>query len=106
MTMSNTSLLPPGEALTQLATRVKHLRLQKGFTQKGLSERAGIALSTWRRFEYTGEISSSSLVKALMVLDALDRVLDSLEHSNKNFKSLEHAMRDEASKPRRRGWLS
>jgi len=53
-----------------LAGRVKALRLDRGWTQEDLAERAGLALATYRRFERTGQISLERLLRLAVVLDA------------------------------------
>jgi transcriptional regulator with XRE-family HTH domain len=53
-----------------LAHRVKALRLQRGWTQEEIAERAGITLSTYRVFERSGRISLDRLLKLAVILDA------------------------------------
>lgn len=53
-----------------LARRVKALRLDRGWTQRELAERAGIALPTYRQFERAGTISLERLLKLSTILDA------------------------------------
>ena len=55
-----------------VARRVRHLRLERELTQKGLALRAGMSLSSLRRFERTGEIAFSSLIRIGFVLNAID----------------------------------
>jgi transcriptional regulator with XRE-family HTH domain len=60
------------EVARGLATRVRALRLVQNWTQKELSERAGLKLDTYRVFERTGKISLERLIRLARVLDALD----------------------------------
>lgn len=53
-----------------LGRRVKALRLDLGWTQQELAERAGITLATYRRFERTGQISLERLLRLAVILDA------------------------------------
>lgn len=53
-----------------LAERVKTLRIDRGWTQEELAERAGLRLATYRRFERTGHVSLERLLKLTVVLDA------------------------------------
>ncbi|MDR0284174.1 MAG: helix-turn-helix domain-containing protein [Propionibacteriaceae bacterium] len=52
---------PPGVA-RRLAERVRLRRLELDYTQQNLARRAGMSLSTYRRFEATGEISLHRLI--------------------------------------------
>lgn len=63
-------LQTPREMVRLLAQRVKALRLERGWTQRELAERAGLALDTYRRFERTGRISLERLLKLAVILDA------------------------------------
>ena len=47
------------------------LRLARGWTQRELADRAGIAFDTLRRFERTGMISLDRLVKIAVLLGAV-----------------------------------
>ncbi len=53
----------------EIARKEKARRKQKGITQEELARRAGLSLSSLRRFEQTGEISFASLVRIGAVLD-------------------------------------
>ena len=63
-------LQSPGEIARMLARRVRALRLDHGWTQQEVAERAGVALATYRQFERTGRISLERLLKLAVVLDA------------------------------------
>ncbi|TVP75147.1 MAG: helix-turn-helix domain-containing protein [Gemmatimonadales bacterium] len=68
--MLPSELQGPDEMARTLANRVKALRLQRGWTQAELAERAGIALSTYRVFERHGRISLVRLLRLAIVLDS------------------------------------
>jgi len=65
----------PNEICSLIAEKVKKRRLELNLTQEGLSSRADINLSTFRKFERTGEISLKSLVKIAFVLNSEDDLI-------------------------------
>ncbi|MEO8944992.1 MAG: helix-turn-helix transcriptional regulator [Gemmatimonadaceae bacterium] len=58
------------ELIRTIAGRVRALRLDRGWTQREIAARAGIAFETYRAFERTGSISLERLMKLAVVLDA------------------------------------
>lgn len=54
-----------------IVERVKRKRKQMRLSQKQLSQKSGVTYSSIRRFETTGEISLSSLLKMAHALDSL-----------------------------------
>jgi len=70
--MLSLNILPPKEVAMQLAFRVKSRRLELALTQNGLAIRAGMSLASYRRFERTGEISLSALLRVALAIDSLD----------------------------------
>lgn len=56
----------------ELIKRFKLRRKEKGFTQKVLSIRSGVSYASIRRFETSGEISFTSLLRLSTVLDCLE----------------------------------
>jgi HTH-type transcriptional regulator / antitoxin HipB len=63
-------LQSPRDMARMLAHRVRALRLDRGWTQQEVAERAGVTLATYRRFERTGHISLERLLKLAVILDA------------------------------------
>ena len=59
------------EISRELAERCRNLRLAQNISQKELSDRAGIALQTYRRFEQEGSIS---LERFIGVVHSLNRI--------------------------------
>lgn len=64
-------LRTPGEVARLLASRVRQLRLQRGWTQREMAERAGLTLASYRRFELSGRIALDRLLRIAVMLDAL-----------------------------------
>jgi DNA-binding Xre family transcriptional regulator len=59
----------------KLVSAVVKRRKTAGFTQQELSHRSDVSLASLRRFEHTGEIELSSLLKIAQALDCLDEFL-------------------------------
>lgn len=59
----------PIEIQKEVARKEKERRKRMGLTQEELASRAGLSLSSLRRFEQTGEISFASLVNIGSVLE-------------------------------------
>ena len=65
-------LKSPAEVNLSIAGNLRTLRKGRKMTIKELAERSGVPYSTIKRFEHTGEISLSSLVKLAFILDCTD----------------------------------
>lgn len=65
----------PSEVKIKIAQGAKQLRLQKGFKRTTLAKKSGVPSSSIKRFETTGDISLSSLLKIAAVLGSLDDFL-------------------------------
>lgn len=63
------SSVSPKDICKDISGRVKTRRLELNLTQSGLSNRAGVNIETYRKFERTGEISLLNLVKLAMVME-------------------------------------
>ncbi|MGV8091743.1 MAG: hypothetical protein AB2L24_07760 [Mangrovibacterium sp.] len=91
----------PDAILKIVAAHVKQRRLEKNYTQKALTSRAGIPLGTYRRFETSGEISLRGLVLvglALGMTDEFDRLF-----SAPAYRSMDELLDIKKSKKRKRG---
>ena len=67
--MNNLDLLKsPGDVNKEIAMRMRQRRKEKKFTQAQLSKRSDVSLGSLKRFERTGEISLSSLIKISFAL--------------------------------------
>ncbi len=59
-------------ACVQLVNRMRHRRKQMKMSQRKLAVRTGVSYASIRRFETTGDISLSSLLKIANALDCLE----------------------------------
>jgi transcriptional regulator with XRE-family HTH domain len=64
------NLLSPSELTKDIGTRAHDLRLQRGLRQVDLAQRAGVPLSTLKRFERTGQGSTDLLIRVAVALQA------------------------------------
>lgn len=62
------NLKTESEIMQEIAERVRALRVEHQLTQADLSDRAGISLGTYRRFEQTGNIDLLRLIKIAQIL--------------------------------------
>ena len=60
------------EILRDLALRFRELRVTRGFSRQTLAQRAGVSSASLKRFEVTGQISFSSLLKLAEVLESTE----------------------------------
>jgi HTH-type transcriptional regulator / antitoxin HipB len=61
----------PPEVASALASRVRALRLARGWSRGVLAEKAGVSEATIKAFERTGQITLSRLLLLARALDAL-----------------------------------
>jgi transcriptional regulator with XRE-family HTH domain len=87
-------LMTAPQLAQQVAQCARRYRLERNLTQQELAERAGMSLSSLRRFERTGEIAFLSLVRIAMALDATEGLMGLFPEQ---IRSLE----DVLEKPRR-----
>jgi len=92
MAAARLTLTSPSDMARTLADRSRELRLLREWTQVTLARRAGVTVSSYRRFETTGKASLELVLKVALVLarltefDALflpppARSIDELERS-------------------------
>lgn len=86
-----------------LAQYTRERRLALGFSQAGLSERAGVPLATLRKFEQKGIISLQSFLKLLMIVGGLDKLVESIKPQDPPFHSIEDVIRLANKKKPKRG---
>ncbi len=65
-------LKSPNDVNKEIAMNVRARRKEKKLSQVQLSERADVSLGSLKRFERTGEISLSSLIKIAFALGCED----------------------------------
>lgn len=73
-------VLTEQSAVAELVKRVKLRRKELGISQRVLAQRSGVSFGSVRRFEETGDISLSSLVK-------IGHAIGSLQDFNELFKN-------------------
>jgi len=66
------NLKTPYDVSLELAEKARAKRKYMKLTQMELAKKSGVSLSSLKRFERTGEISLSSLLKIAMALDSLN----------------------------------
>jgi transcriptional regulator with XRE-family HTH domain len=93
------TLRTPAEIALLLASRIRQRRLEQGWTQGELADRAGVKTATYVLFERTGRISLLRFLKVLDVLGLLDEA-DQLCRAE-NLASL--TLKDLAGPQRKRG---
>ncbi|KGO78806.1 XRE family transcriptional regulator [Flavobacterium beibuense F44-8] len=98
------SLITSSKAQKKIAENMRDLRLEKGFTQEGLSKRSGVSLSSLRKFEQKGAISLESFFKLAMVLGNLERFIEATKPSGNNFSSIDDVLNNKENKKPERGW--
>lgn len=91
----------PDNIILSLAARIKERRLEKNFTQNDIALRSGMPLSTYRRFELTGEVSLRGLVMIAFALNATDDF--STLFDKKSYNSINEIINMESIKKRKRG---
>jgi transcriptional regulator with XRE-family HTH domain len=70
--MNGFSLTTPEQLSEALASRIKALRLARGWKQVTLAQRSGVSLASLRRFEDSGRISLQHLLALAFALNRLD----------------------------------
>jgi HTH-type transcriptional regulator/antitoxin HipB len=70
--MNGFSLETPESVSSTLATRIKELRLARGWKQATLAQRSGVSLASLRRFEESGRVSLQNLLALAFALNRLD----------------------------------
>lgn len=95
------ALISPEEVAEQLAWRMKQLRLQRGWKQSTLAQRAGVSLASLRRFEQTGHVSLQALLRLAFSLGRLSD-FEALLHPPPA-KSIDDLAKQSTGQKRKRG---
>lgn len=82
------------EKQLEIAKRFVKIRKNKKVSQERLSTLSGVSYGSIRRFEKTGDISLSSLVKIALALQLYDD-LDNLFKNQKEYTSIEEIINDQ-----------
>ena len=77
----------PKEFAIEIITNVKARRKEQRLTQEQLSLKAGVSLGSLKRFERTGEISLTSLLRIAIALDCQEDFLQLF--SKKQYRSIQ-----------------
>jgi len=91
------------KAQEKISQNARLQRLATGLTQKGLADRANVALPTLRKFEQKGLISLESFLKLQMVLGGLENIIKSVELKNPQFSSIDEVLKANKISIRKRG---
>lgn len=87
-------LKSPNEVNKEIANRMSARRKERKITQAQLSERSDVSLGSIKRFERTGEISLSSLIKIAFAL-GYENDFDVL-FAKKGYASIEEVIHERA----------
>src|SRR5574344_3135682 len=84
-----------------VADRVRQRRLEMNFTQTRMAQKAGVNISTYRRFESTGEIAFLNLVKIATALN----MTEDIHHlfSQRKYGSIDEVINADKIRSRKRG---
>lgn len=82
------------EKQLEIAKRFVAIRKNRKVSQQRLSILSGVSYASIRRFEKTGDISLSSLVKLALSLQLYDD-LDNLFKNHHEYKTIEEIIRDQ-----------
>lgn len=89
----------PSEVASDLASRVRALRLSRNWKRDTLAVRSGVSASTLKRFERTGQISLEAFLKLCEALERLDELERILQPSTvRSMKELEQLADDRRPK--------
>jgi transcriptional regulator with XRE-family HTH domain len=99
------SIIPksPRQIQDNLKERFRALRLDIGYTQEALSKRSGVSLGSLKRFEQSGEVSLTNLLRLSVILDALDEFEELFNPTTPKPKTLDEMLKAEPKK-RKRGY--
>jgi transcriptional regulator with XRE-family HTH domain len=70
--MNGFSLQTPETVGKTLASRIRALRLARGWKQATLAQRSGVSLASLRRFEESGRVSLQNLLDLAFALNRLE----------------------------------
>ena len=97
------SLITASKAQKKLVDYTRTKRLNIDLTQAGLAKRAGVPLSTLRKFEQQGVISLEAFLKIYVVLGGLDNILKAFEPEENQFYSIDEVLNEPKTPKKQRG---
>lgn len=97
------SLITVMEVQKRLAERTRERRLSLGWTQNELSNRSGVNLATYRKFEQKGFVSLESFLKILMALGHIEDIEKLLNKTAQPFDSIDDVLTKNTKPLRKRG---
>ena len=83
----------PTEIQKEIAEKAKRLRKQHQLTQATLAHKSGLSLASLKRFEQSGKIALTSLLKIAYVLDAIEGFQGLFEPKKELPKSLDEIIK-------------
>lgn len=72
LTMNTINTKTPNQIATTIARNLRELRKKDKLSMKALAELSGVSYGSLKRFESTGQISLTALLKLAIVLDCVD----------------------------------
>ncbi len=87
-----TILINENQAQQALRGYAREQRLARGLTQADLARRAGVSLSTLRKFEQQGGISLTSYLKLQMVLGTMMQLVEAAKPRPMPFASIDEVL--------------
>ena len=98
------SLITTSKAQKLISEHCQQRRVSIGLTQKGLAERAGVSLSSLRRFEQEGAISLESFLKLFQILGSLEDIMNVIAPKTPAFDNIDDVLYGTSKPERKRGW--
>ena len=83
------------EKQLEIAKRFVAIRKNRKISQQRLSVISGVSYASIRRFEKTGDISLSSLVKLALALQLYDDLDNLFKNHHEKYKSIEEIINDQ-----------
>jgi transcriptional regulator with XRE-family HTH domain len=97
------SLITASKAQKKLVEYTRSRRLNMDLTQAGLAGRAGVPLSTLRKFEQQGTISLEAFLKLYVILGGLEDILKVFELEAHQFSSIDEVLNEPEKPKKQRG---
>ncbi len=94
------SLKSPAEAIKLFSQQFKIARLTQNMTQAVLTQKSGVSLASVRKFERTGEISLTSLMKLALPLNLMDQLIDAISQTTQEPQTMKELLANQ-QKPKR-----